>query len=493
MQNQILQSGNQTLIKQYKDWKTKRAYLSKLSQLSLQEKEKQGITPEIEKKLANEANELEREISQVSEIFIKTLDKKVYQWKDIQQTLKKNEAVLEIIRINKDDAIHYIILAITSKTQQHPEMILLENGKELETDFINYYRNCIKFQKEDKFSYTKFFGEILEKIPSLKNKKRIYISPDGVYHQLNLLTLKNPKNNQYLADEFNIRLISNPKDLITFAQKPQKQIRNFKEYQIHLFGYPQYLINAPSIPDSMLIDKKRSFTFKFDENSSFFTKEGKISSLPGTKIEVENIENTAKSKKVKTLVYMNQDASEDNLKKLQNPDFLHIATHGFFLGGSSETEDDETRLTNLENKKYVKNPLLHSGLLLAGAENTIQTSENKIDTEDGILTADEAVSLNLDKTELVVLSACETGLGEIYNGEGVYGLQRAFQQAGAKTIIMSLWKVDDNATQEMMSLFYQNLLLKKQDKRKAFQNAQKTLKKKFPNPYYWGAFVMIGE
>ncbi|MCS6969359.1 MAG: CHAT domain-containing protein, partial [Bernardetiaceae bacterium] len=114
-------------------------------------------------------------------------------------------------------------------------------------------------------------------------------------------------------------------------------------------------------------------------------------------------------------------------------------------------------------------------------------------TNDGILTAYEAASLRLEGTELVVLSACETGLGVSKNGEGVYGLHRAFQTAGAQAVIYSLWKVADEQTQELMSDFYRRWLVEKKSKRQAFNEAQAALRKKYPDPYFWGAFVLTGE
>jgi CHAT domain-containing protein len=176
--------------------------------------------------------------------------------------------------------------------------------------------------------------------------------------------------------------------------------------------------------------------------------------------------------------------TKKNIKELYKPRVLHIATHGFFQIANLDVENKEDLL------KY--NPLWRSGVVLSVATNSKETDNKQENINEGILTAYEAMNLNLDSKQLVVLFACETGLGEIKNGEGVYSLQRAFKVAGAKNIIMSLWKVDDVATQELMTLFYDNWL-KMNNSRKAFTATQQELRKKYPQPYYWGAFVLVGE
>jgi CHAT domain-containing protein len=161
---------------------------------------------------------------------------------------------------------------------------------------------------------------------------------------------------------------------------------------------------------------------------------------------------------------------------------LHLATHGFFLKNQPHDPDSNRW----------ENPLLRSGLLLAGYNTWLARGEVPEEAEDGMLTAEDVTGLDLLDTELVVLSACETGLGQIHVGEGVFGLRRAFVPAGAKTLVMSLWKVPDQQTQELMVDFYQRILAG-QPRAEALRQAQLALKAQYPDPYYWGAFICQGE
>ena len=184
---------------------------------------------------------------------------------------------------------------------------------------------------------------------------------------------------------------------------------------------------------------------------------------------------------------------------------MHIATHGFFFPDPEqiraenqresvkENQGEELKFrgsTNYANWSFVnnKNPLMRSGIVLAKA-NEVWQRDPLAEGEDGILTAQEVSNLDLRNTKLVVLSACETGLGDIKGSEGVFGLQRAFKMAGVKYLIMSLWQVPDKETSEFMILFYKNLI-KLKDIPTAFNKTQKVMREKY-DPYYWGAFVLI--
>jgi len=201
--------------------------------------------------------------------------------------------------------------------------------------------------------------------------------------------------------------------------------------------------------------------------------------LPGAQIELEKVNVILKNKTWTTELFTKKNATERNLKNVHGPEILHIATHGFF-------STDVVKLSADAKKDF----LFHSGLILAGGNKQLSQETEAIE-DDGILTAYEVMNLDLSQTNLVVLSACETGLGKVENGEGVYGLQRSFLQAGARDVMISLWKVDDQYTQQLMSRFYY-FLLEGKPKREALKAAQLQLKLITPDPYHWGGFIMVG-
>jgi CHAT domain-containing protein len=475
MQNQIMNSGNDALIQKYQDWKSQRAFLNKYMQLTIAERTQKGLNTD---SMLTLINDLEKSLSLESELFAQSRKKQKYTWQDVQKKLLPNEAAVEIIRT--DSA--YIALIVKPTTKDNPEAVIFAKGEEMDKRFVKYYRTCIAHKIEDELSYDNFWKPIQEKLGSASH---VYLSADGVYHQINLLTLKNPVSKKYVLNETNIQLLSNLKDLLTVQKNDLAQ--QYENYKIHLIAYPKYDVGVSGNENGTI---NMNESLKSDTSQRFYSRGGEIAMLPGTKEEAGYIVGLCTKLNIKTELKLLEEASEAYLKSLNNPSILHIATHGFFMS-SDEVSKNNRGLTDEETKEYRKDPLHNSGLLLANAQQGM--SGQVISGEDGILTAKEALNLNLDKTDLVIMSACETGLGEIRNGEGVYGLQRSFQQAGAKTVIISLWKVSDEATQQLMSNFYTNLLEKKMAKREAFKQAQTALMQKYPEPYFWGAFVMIGE
>ncbi|MCH8319290.1 MAG: CHAT domain-containing protein, partial [Bacteroidetes bacterium] len=490
VRQRIMSSNDTTLIQKYKQWRSKRDYLGKLYSLSKAEIEKQGVNID---DLEKEANNLEKTLSKSSELFKHAFEKKIVTWQNVQAQLKENEAAIEIIRFRKygrindsivvvendgfTDTVYYIALIITKETKDHPEWVYLENGNELETKYLNNYRNSIKFKMSDEISYQQYWYKIAQTL-SQSAITKVWFSPDGVYNLINLNALQIPDNGKYLLENTDIRIVTNTKDLLDVVNRHARPLQSSNPENLSVFfGYPNYELGAQERID--IINQKQ-----YNTPQQYYVlnieRGENLQMLPGTRQEVEEISNILAREGWKQQVFLEDQALEENLKAVMNPKVLHIATHGFFNKDSDvETQD---------------NPLLNAGLMLAGASTTLNNSGSSSirNLEDGILTAYEAMNLNLDKTDLVVLSACETALGEVRNGEGVYGLQRAFIIAGAKTIIMSLWKVDDVTTRELMITFYKNWI-SSGNKQDAFKKAQLSLKEKYKFPYYWGAFVMIGE
>ncbi|MFZ1264079.1 MAG: CHAT domain-containing tetratricopeptide repeat protein [Chitinophagaceae bacterium] len=444
----ILSGGNEQLIKDYTDWIDHKEQLTALYVYSKEELKEQSVNLD---SLELAVNRMEKKLSENSKEFADFYFTGKTKVSEVQKELKGDEALIEIIRLRNFDQVftegcRYLGLVI-SKNNPQPKIILLENGNDLENKYSKSYRLSIRNKLNDEQSYTQYWAPFESE---LKGKKKIYVSLDGVYNQLNLYTLKKA-GGDYLINQTDIILLGNPRDLVINANKGNGN--NGKNAT--LIGFPDY-------------------------------GSGVIVQLPGTKVEVDGINKVLKSSGYQVAELTQRDATETNLKLASNLSILHIATHGYFLKDVEKTNWPIG--VHADNAK--DNVLLRSGLMLTGASDADKLIPGLDSSNNGIITSYEAMNLNLKGTRLVVLSACETGLGEIKAGEGVYGLQRAFLVAGAEAIVMSLWKVDDAATQLLMNNFYANLI-KSGDTQKAFKQAQMQLMTKYKEPYYWGAFVMM--
>lgn len=480
LKNIIKESNNPQLKDKYKEWKETKEYLAQLYSMSKAEIQRAKINVD---SIELFSNFLEKELSQASSTISQELDTSKISWKQIQSKLKPNEAAVEIIRFkffNKGwkDSTYYAALILTAETKQNPKIVLMENGNDMDRIFLPTYKKLIKNKFPDKKSYEVFWGKIEEQIP---DKNVVYVSLDGSYNNISLNTLLKP-DGSYLIDSKTIYVVPNTSEIIN---KDKNKIVMSTNPHATLIGFPKYKIENNSTKSGVIGYNSQADTSLVEEVA--------IADLPGTKIEINSINEILAKNKWSVNSYLEEEATEDLVKSLPPSDLIHIATHGFFLQDLGNGTQD--RVFGVDVEKAAQNPLLRSGLLFTGASNFLnfnsQQSTNN-GKENGVLSAFEAMNLNFEDTKLIVLSACETGLGEVLNGEGVYGLQRSFQVAGAKAMIMSLWTVNDEVTQELMNNFYKNWS-GGQDIHTAFENAQKSIKETYKQPYYWGAFVLLGN
>lgn len=463
VRQRILNSGNTVLIDKFNNWNAKKDLFTKSLSYSSEQLKQENVDPG---KLEAEIESLEKDLSASSEEFAQSFENKSYRWKDVRRALKADEAAVEIIRFRHyntsfSDSIIYAALIVSSETSSNPEMVVLPNGKQLEKKFVKYYRNTIKYKNEDEMSYEVFWKPIEAK---LKNAKTLYLSSDGVYNQINIETLEDD-NGKYVLDKYNIVLVSNTKDLVLNSIYAKKKMKKNNSNNITLIGNP--LFYAP--------------------NSTIATRT--IPQLEGAEKEANEISDLYGQYNWRNNLLIGSKAEEDKIKTMDGSRILHIASHGYFQPDQSAGKQDE----NSALKKNEVNPLIRSGLLMSGAgdilDNNFTTSN--VNSQNGILTAYEAMNMNLENTELVTLSACETGLGDVQIGEGVAGLQRSFLVAGADNVVMSLFKVSDEITEKLMLTFYKKWL-QSGDKRKAFIDAKREIKAQHPESIYWGSFIMIG-
>ena len=504
---------NPELLNTYKELKLKKTILVEMEVKNIPIDDRNTLSQDIEfieKKLINSLN-----------IFGELFEKFEITWKDVQSNLTTTDAAIEFARYYDDkDSLYKYMALVVRPDYEYPKLISL--GEE----------DVIRTAAQNK-DFSTLYNEAWKGIDSLLvGVKRVYYSPAGELNNVSFSALCTEEGNELVASnkEKNRGVVIGNNKTTTKACNSVLM----DKYELHQLTTTRYLadgtlkkekpmqpslelvggINFDDIPEKTIeADKEQSnedFAFHANLNkrtaSTNGKKRGKRSSsnygknmepLPGTKEEVTNIANLLMTSNWEVQTKSDKKAGEYEFKKdleTKVPGVLHIATHGFAFPDELKKETNLLDLNQTSTYKVSEDPMVRCGLLLSGANISWMGNPQKMieqTGDDGILTAAEVANLDLSNTKLVVLSACETGLGKIEGSEGTFGLKRGFKLAGVEQIIVSLWSVPDKETMELMTLFYTDLA-QTLNPVISFEKAQKEMRNRYPTePEKWAGFVLV--
>jgi CHAT domain-containing protein/TPR repeat protein len=408
---------------------------------------------------------------------------------EIQAALPDKSALIDFVRYSdiRSGRAAYGVLVLGSENPV--QYFALEDGDEIE-NAVRAYRKAVAIGNEDQLK------NALEKLqqnlwlPLRKNipigTNRLYIGPDGVLNFLSFATLPD-QDGKFASESYEFAYVGSGRDLLRKGGAPANK-------DITIIADPKFQMDhaathTDEAANKIIADLRSA---EIDQFSKLH-----LAPLPGTKLEAESVKAVAEAASWKATLHEGESASKEKVSEIKAPAVLHLATHGFFLGAEPESGSEELKASELNlpasglmaplrsvfgsaqtpakadrgmqvvaaNKNpasennFIKamNPMRQSGLALSGGQSTLEAwaKGHFPDTHnDGILTAEEVAALNLDGTWLVTLSACETGVGKIVSGEGVFGLRRAFMMAGSQNLLMTLWPVSDATTPKIMHDFY---------------------------------------
>lgn len=385
-------------------------------------------------------------------------------WKDILHSLKKDEVCIEFLNYTSNaytwnDGIlqnHYAALVLSGSGEK-PIFVDLLDEAEL-YDVYNLQPKSYETEAGIEL-HDKLWGK-LEKY--IVGKKRVFFSPMGLLNLMNIEALTD-KGGCTALEKFNLNRVSSTRQLLTSSYDNEPK-------SIVSYGGIDYKEMSNEIVDSL-------------------NTRGNWNYLKNTLTEVRNIQETLQKRNVSVTTITGSNATETSFKNLNGTtaNIIHIASHGFYIPLQRRETIPFYGKSNYTQK--IKDELFYSGLIMSGGQMAWTNSTFEIEKDDGILSSYEISKIDLHNVDLVVLSACETGLGDNLF-DGIFGLQRAFKKAGAKSILMSLWKIDDKTTSEYMSLFYNNLT-SGLSKHESYKRTVAEMKKKYRDPYYWASFILL--
>ncbi len=430
-------------------------------------------------------NNIEKELIGSIPEFGKKVSEEIPSYQKVKKALGKKDAAIEFIIIPEMDEKpykYYYGALITRADDESPKLVKIcdmfalddrienQNGKIGINDFYDIKNDTIY----------QILWKPLE--PYLRKGDNVYCSLAGDLSKINIAALSNGKKR--LMDIYNISIVTSTGNIVEMKAAEQTGYKSAL-----IYGSIDYS-ESPEDMAHQSARTKNAFS-DFLATRSIDVR-GNWNNLAATGYESAQIEEELRDNHVNTRLLSGRGANEESFKLLSGkaPDILHIATHGFFL---PEPQNRKSMFFNNLNSYTQKGEsMFYSGLLFAGANNVWNGVTVRPDVDDGILTADEVSRVDLSNCKLVVLSACNTGLGTVDMVDGVFGLQRGFKQAGVGSIVMSLWKVDDQATAELMIAFYQALNAGRTPHEALDQAKRKLIKnKRFSDPYYWAAFILL--
>ena len=455
-------------------------------------------------KLKFEVDSLDKQLSLTWPEYAQQKKNLLITWDQVQQSLEEGEAAIEFERFkNKSDSLIYYNALVLKKGDSQPRLIQLCSERDLQA--INPEKG-----------YSAYYGLVWQPMENaLEGIKTIYYAPTGDLYNVPFHAIYAAKDT---GDEIVPEKLNNKRQVIypEYAKTEQDAAYLMDRYTLHQLTSTRYLalglkqkatepvgtnlamvgaVNYDYLPEGVTAPTKNKIgeTQNLSSNNAY----GKLDYLEGTKTEVDVINQQVSAASWQTTILEGNDATEEKITKMEGKEsreIMHLATHGFAFPAYDFQDTTISQNSLKYSYRYSTNPMVRSGLILAGG-NWAWTGSDTLTRvgaeQNGILTALEVSQLNLKKTKLVVLSACETGLGKIEGNEGTFGLKRGFKLAGVEQMIVSLWTIPDQETQELMSLFYSDLTQTKSPTL-SFQKAQQAMKEKYPtSPFLWAGFVLV--
>ncbi len=451
--------------------------------------------------LETKANDLEKELARTVAGFGQAIQR--VKWQQVKSALKPNEAAIEFVSYHfyhkkLTDRTMYTALVVLPGSNE-PQFIPLFEEKQLAALFqtermpeADFYNDLYAAGKTGSQLYDLIWKPIADAIPA---GTTVYTSPSGLLHRLNLGAIPTP-DGKTMAEKHRLNVLGSTRQLVVPSALASSQNMTAQLYGgIHYDGTPVVVATSNTKTDDLT--NRRGSDFAQTDST---LRGDNWNYLRWTEVEITAAAEIMHNKGIAPILKKGAEATEESFKAIgtngASPRILHVATHGFFFPDLGPLPASPSRGGEQAVEKVFKvsdNPMIRSGLVLAGGNHAWKTGKPlRPDLEDGILTAYEISQMNLANTELVVLSACETGLGDLVGNEGVYGLQRAFKIAGARYLIMSLWQVPDFQTQVFMTTFYKHWLDNKMDIPEAFRATQAELQAKYKGEAFkWAGFVLV--